>query len=429
MSAKMIFPGLCGVISLLFLACPFYIPEEVQIKTDPVIYMPLGTPGSLMDLSINDFTKVKPVLSVKSSADSEKIALYDFQGEYGDTRAYIIRIKLEDIDLGAVLDNLPLSPSVTPSDIEIDFAEAGISPATGVQSGFELKDILNVLGKYRGLEFRSVPTYFYIQGPDRIFENANVTAGVKALPDIDLLPPRQPVNPCALPVFPDSQDNPMTGALSLKPKTWFDLKDILNQDNPPEKLDFEYEINIGNITVKYDDLPAIKEEFKKPLSATLVLVLPFQFRASEEVSILSEKNTDSDTKAIHILDEGKALFGRGSADESESSMKELVDRMQSLVIQINVENNLGLTGYAPVYSMRPDPEEPEENLLGRIELSGSSSVAIPKSKTVYPFNIWVEVYLKKGQEFDIKRPAEDPSVLPLKLSLAAIVKTRINETF
>jgi hypothetical protein len=438
MSAKPVFRGQCIVISLLFLACPLYLPEKVQIKTEPVIYLPLGSPDSLqenMDFSLNDLANSKPALS----SGNKEIALYDFQGEYGDTRAFIIRMKLIEKDLGGVLDNLPpvppALPGVTLPDIEIDFERAGISPIGGTQKGFELKEIQNILGKYKGLQFRSIPVYFYIQGPDRIFANGNITASIKALDGeagtsvADLLS-GQPVNPCAVPVFPDSEDVPMTEPLRQKPETRFDLKDILNQDNPPEKLDFEYEINIGTIKIKYEDLPAIRQDFQTPLSAVLVLVLPFQFSASKDIPILSESNTDPDAGAIHLLEEGKDLFGRNSADdESESTTKDMLERMQSLVIQVNIENNLGLAGYAPVYGAKPNPADPKENLLGSIGFSGSSSIAIPKSKVVYPFNVWVEMYLEEGQNFDIKRQAEDPAVLPLKLSLGVVVKTRINETF
>jgi hypothetical protein len=441
MSAKPVLRGQCIVVSLLFCACPFYLPEKAQIKTEPAIYLPLGNPDSLqehMDLSINDLAESKPALA----ADGGEITLYDFQGEYGDTRAFIIRIKLVDMYLGTVFDNLPpplpVLPGVMPPDIEIDFAGAGISPVTGIRAGFELKEIQNILGKYRGLKFRSIPVYVYVSGPDRILENGNVTISIGALngddhaavlPGADLLS-KQPVIPYEFPVFPDSEDIPMTGELSPKPETNFDLKDILNQDNPPEKLDFEYTINIGNITAKYEDLPVIREDFQKPLSAILVLVLPFQFTAGEDIPILSEKNTDPDAGAIHLLEEGGDLFGRGSADdEGTGSVKDVLERMQSLVIHVNIENNLGLAGYAPVYSARPNPGDPNENLLGRMNLSGLSSIAVPKSRAVYPFNIWVEMYLGKGQNFDIKRPVEDPDVLPLKLSLAVVVKTRVNETF
>jgi hypothetical protein len=443
MPAKPVFRGQCVVISLLFLACPLYLPEKAQIKTEPAIYLPLGTPDSLqenMDFSLNDLAKSRPVLS----PDNKEIALYDFQGEYGDTRAFIVRMKLMDLYLGTVFDDLPPSPpalpGITPPDIEIDFAKAGISPAGGVRAGFGLKEIQNILGKYKGVEFRSVPVYFYIQGPDRIFENSTITVSIKALhgnnhaealPNAELLS-KQPVSPREFPVFPDLENIPMIGTLFPKPETRSDLRDILNQDNPPEKLDFEYEINIGNIKIKYDDLPAMREKFQKtPLSAVLVLVLPFQFSVREDVPILSERNADPDAGAIHLLEEGKDLFGRNSADDKSGSaaVEDLLKRMQSLVIQVNIENNLGLAGYAPVYGARPNPDDPKENLLDRMTLFGSSIIAVPKSKTAYPFNIWIEMYLEKGQNFDIKRQAENPAVPPLKLSLGVVVKTRINETF
>ncbi|MDR1411913.1 MAG: hypothetical protein LBI91_06890 [Spirochaetaceae bacterium] len=437
MSARLVFRGQCLVVSILFLACPLYIPEKVQIKTEPAIYLPLGTPNSLqnhMDFSINDLANSKPALSASGGA----LALYDYQGEYGDTRAFIIKMKLADIPLETALPPIPPAlPGVTVPDIEIDFAKTGISPIADTQAGFELGEILGILGKYDGLQFRSIPVYFYISGPDCIFENGNVTVSIKALDGdnhsvplegADLLSGRA-VTPQALPVFPDSEDLPMTGSLSPKPGTSFDLKDILNQDNPPGKLDFQYEINIGKITVKYDDLAAIEEDLKTPLSAVLVITIPFQFNAVKDIPILSEKNADPDLKAIHLVEDGKDLFGRVSADDKNGSVQEILERMQSLIIHVNIENNLGLAGYAPIYRAKPDPGNPEENLLGKINLSGLSGVPVSRANSDYPFNVWVEMYFGEGQGFDIKRPSKDPSVIPLKLSLAVTAKTRINETF
>jgi hypothetical protein len=425
MSAKPVFRGQCIVISLLFAACPLYLPEKVQIKTEPAIYLPLGSPDSLqekMNLPLNGLATVKP--------EAGDAAVYDFQGEYGDTRAFIIRITLvEGKPLGAGLPPAPPAlPGVTPPDITIDFAKAGISQIKSADNGIELKEIQDILGKYKGLKFRSVPAYLYIQGPARIFENGNVTAAINARPDTELLP-KGPVNPCTVPAFPGSKDEPMTWPLLPKPETRFDLKDTLNQENPPKELKFDCEINIENITIKYDELDAVREEFKTPLSAVLVLVLPFQFSAEREIPILSERNDEPD-KAIHLLEEGGDLFGRKRAGgESSGAVQDVLERMQSLMIRVNIENNLGLAGYAPVYGARPDPGKPEERPLGRIGLSGSSAIAVPKSKTKYPFNVWVEIYLEKGQNLDIKRQAEDSDVPPLKLSLGVVVKTRINETF
>ncbi|MDR2052849.1 MAG: hypothetical protein LBP80_05485 [Treponema sp.] len=391
-----------------------------------------------MDFSLTDLAESKPVLST----DNADAALYDFQGEYGDTWAFIIKMKVvTNKYLGTIFDDLPPSPPALPGvalpNIEIDFTAAGI-PIHLEQKGVDLTDIQNILAKYDGLKLRSLPVYVYASGPNKIFENDNVTISVTALngdnpaeslPGANLLS-EQPVSPQAPPVFPDSEDVPMTGTLFPKPKTFFDLKDILNQDNPPGKLDFDYKINIGNITVKHEELPGIREDFKTPLSVALVLVLPFQFMAGREIPILSEKNAGTDAGAIHLLEEGEDFFGRNSADdETGSSVEDLLERMQSLVIHVNIENNLGVAGYLPVYSAKPNPGDPTENLLGKMDLSGSSGIAVSKSKTVYPFNLWVEMYIAEGQEFDIKRPAENPDVPPLKLSLAVVVKTRIKETF
>jgi hypothetical protein len=391
-----------------------------------------------MDFPINDLAKSKPKLSMEGG----ELAIYDYQGEYGDTQAFIVKVKLADISLGTVFDSLPplppALPGITLPDIEIDFEKAGISPITGTQAGFELGEIQGILGRYNGLQFRSIPVYFYISGPGSIFESGNVTVSIKALDGGDHSAPLQgadllsdlEVSPQALPVFPGSEDEPMTAPLSPKPGTSFDLKDILNQENPPEKLDFQYEIKVGKMTVKYDDLAAIQEDLRTPLSASLVVALPLSFDVARDVPILSEKNADPDLKAVHLLEEDGDLFGRAAADdETSGSVQELLKRMQSLIIHVDIENNLGLAGYAPIYRARPDPGDPEKNLLGEITMSGLSNVSVSKEDSDYPFNIWVEMYFRKGQGFEIKRQAEGALVLPLKLSLAVTAKVRVNETF
>jgi hypothetical protein len=465
MAVKLIVLGQCGVISLLLLACPLYIPEKVQVKAEPAVSLPLGTPDSLqdnLDLSINGLADVK-----LDTGEGQEVGIYDFQGEYGDIRAFIIKISLiKDLDLGEFLPDVPSLPDATlpdtgtlpegtegitpppvevpeiPStDIEIDFGNnenlTSFLKGTQPNPGVDLKPILDILNKYQGLQFRSIPIYFYIQGPARIFKNDNVTIKLTALPlpGTELFPEGTVVSPCDLPIFP-SPGAAMTGKLSPKSKTSSDLEGVLNKENPPEKLVFDYDIGIGPITVKSDELSELKKEFDTPLSATMVVVLPLMFRASQEIPILSEKNKDEDAKAIHLLEEGKDMFGRSSGEESDSAMNELLDRMQSLVIRTNIENNLGLSGFAPVYSKKPPssdlPEDGEDGAgkrLGEIKLSGPSSISISKKDFTYPFNIWLEMYLGAGQEFAIKRPAEDSNALPLKLSLTVTVKTRINETF
>jgi hypothetical protein len=447
MAVKLIVLGQCGVISLLLLACPLYIPEKVQVKAEPAVYLPLGTPDSLqenLDLSINRLADVK----LDKVEGQQEVGIYDFQGEYGDIRAFIIKISLiKGLDLSASLPDVTLPdtgtlpdgsmlpvdvPNIPSHGIEIDFSNneelTDFFHGTQPDPGVDLKPILNILNNYQGLKFRSIPVYFYIQGPARIFENENVTITFIAKPDIPLFS-KVPVSPCDLPKFPGSPEEAMTWKLSPKSKTSSDLKVILNEDNPPEELVFDYDINLGPVTVKSDELSKIKEEFKTPLSATMVVVLPLIFTASKDIPILSEQNKDEKARAIHLLEDGKDIFGRSSGEESDSAMNELLDRMQSLVIKTNIENNLGLTGYAPVYSKKPNFELPAENRLGEIKFSGPSSISISKKDFTYPFNIWLEMYLRGGQEFAIKRPAEDSKALPLKLSLTVIVKTRINETF
>jgi hypothetical protein len=440
---KIVVWGLCAVITALFPACPPYLPEKVQIKTEPAIYLPLGSPNSVQDelnAFYDDLAEAKP---------SGGAALYDFHDEenYGDIRVYIIKVELiEGIYLTEALPDIPnISYEKPMPDILIDFSKAGF-PKTGTQSGFDLSGIQDILGAYDGLKFRSVPVYLYVSGPKRIFDDDNVTVSVTALggdntrlPGGKLLSDK-PVTPQTAPVFPYSKDDSMTGPLpdpsvlsaelDAKPKLSFDLAAILNMDNPPSSLKFEYTIKIEPVTVKYTEREAVKKDFDTPLSAILAVVLPLQFDVTKDVPILAGED------AISLLEEEGDLFGRVSEDdEGSASMKDIFEMLRSLVININIENNIGLAGYAPVYKGKPnsenEEEEEEENLLGKISLSGLSGISLSKPEIAYPFNIWVEMYLGKDQVFEIKRLPEEGTEAPppLKLSLSIIAHTRIDKTF
>jgi hypothetical protein len=483
---KIVVWGLCAVITALFSACPPYLPEKVQIRTEPAIYLPLGTPDSIqdnLDFPINDLAKNMPSFSAEGGGE---IASYDYLG-YGDIQAFIIGLKLlekalelpENISkensipsevsdtggLSTLPEGLPdeLSYSIAPSNLpdgiempatptvpDIDPITIQLDSIEGeTESGIDLSSIQNVLGDYDGLKFRSIPVYLYVSGPDKIFTNdegeSNVTISITAvdksgstdtdagtntelMEDTELLTDAT-VNSQEFPEFP--AENESMKELSSKPKTHFDLADILNLDNPPSNLGFKYKIDIEPITVELTELETVKDDFtKNPLSVMLVVLLPLQFDVTKDVPILSEKNDDPDAKAIPFPEEGQDLFGRVSEDdEGSASMKDILDILRSLRIDINIENNIGFAGYAPIYKGKPDTADEEKNRLGEISLSGLSSVSLSRSEIAYPLNIWIEMYLGEGQNFEIKRLPEDTEALPLNLSLSITVETHIDKTF
>jgi hypothetical protein len=452
---KIVVWGLCAVFTALFSACPPYLPEKVQIRTEPAIYLPLGTPDSIqdnLDFPINDLATGG--MSFSAGGNNE-IASYDYLG-YGDTRAFIISLKLAEINLKADLfpEAAPQVLSGMSNEVK-PFGTLDFSPTTPQKEitgdtgdGFDLSGMQNIL--YDGLKFRSIPVYLYVSGPSRIFtkdngDKDNVTVSVSAFDkDNENKPLKEgsneagvvllsgaPVTPQEFPDFPESENDSMKELPSPRPETFFYLTDILNLDNPPKSLKFKYTINIGSITVKLSDLPNVKDDFEKnPLSVMLVVLLPLQFDVTKDVPILSEKNDDPDAKAIHFLEEGQDLFGRVSEDdEGSASMKDILEMLRSLRIDINIENNIGFAGYAPIYKGKPDTADEEKIRLGKISLSGLSSVSLSRSEIAYPLNIWIEMYLKEGQGFEIKRLPDDTDELPLKLSLSITVETHIDKTF
>jgi hypothetical protein len=406
------------------------IPEKVRIKANPSIYLPLGSPGDLANLDF-DFGKMA---DVSLSATGGDTVVYDYPGEFPETRAFLTWTELIGYSFTAPSIPSPLPPSMLTISIPV------VVPPAGSADGIDLSDLQSILAAYPGLEFKSVPAYIYINGPAKLLKEGKLSLSLEingGTPEIFAL------TPMPLPDLPPS-GSPMTRPLSPKPAAKIDLTGILN--NPANTtLDFDYSISVGQslITIPAAEFPAFLEELKTPLTVCLAIILPLQFTAPTPVPILAadEASRGADNCAIVMNDSGTDLFGRNGGGEASETMEKVLNNMTALSLQVSVTNNLGINGFLtmngqvtpesnrPNNPLEPIPPPPAGDTLGRISLTGDSTITLTKEyiEKTNPFNPAFELFLEG--DFEIKRTASNPGLKPLEMSLGAVVQTNIDKVF
>jgi hypothetical protein len=405
--------GLWAVFSLILISCPINLPEKVQIKASPSLYMPVGNLLGIKTKDLGGLDDLTTNLDIDSS-DSNTL-VYDYQGpEYGGTKVIMVVMKLIEQSFESLVPGLNIllpAPYTTPKNM---FAGTPAPPGNNI----DLSKLLGVLEDYPGLEFRSVPAYLYISGPARFFQDDNVhielkfkDSSPKTLKTYD-----GAVEPLALPDLP-AAPGPVTFTLP-KPGMVIPLEDIFNA--APAALKVEFGFDIGQITIKDSEEHSkfIDQLKKSPLTAHLVLLLPFQFRAAKPIPVLDGSD------AMELVKGGGDLLGRGSGGDS---MDEIMKNLGAISIETTVVNNLGINGYAlmlkemPTESLPPDAPLPKE--LGKINLSGKSMLTITKADLGEEyFSPVLEIYLEG--DFDIPLPEEGA----MTMSMAMILRTDIDMT-
>jgi hypothetical protein len=416
-------PAVLSVIAALlslFAGCPLTIPEKVRLKANPAIYLPLGSPDNFANINF-DFGKMAEV-NVGAGGDT---VVCDYPGEFPETRAFLAWTRL--------VEHAFPSPAVPPpaGGVSVPVPIPVIPP--GSTEGIDLTDLQGLLEGYPGLQFRTVTGYLYFNGPATLLRKGDLSL------DLTINNGTNPVktgvftlSPTSLP-DPLPQGDPVTRPLSPKPEARIDLTGVLN-DPANKKLNFEYSISSRpSIEIPPEDLPAFLEEFNTPLTIYLAIVLPLWFTAPEPIPVLvADEASRPDSSAIATDEEGTDLFGREGGDASDTLQK-MLNNMSSLGLNVSVTNNLGVGGFftmnkgvRPVAD-RPSPLAPLDDALGRIGLSGNSTVTLSKAEieATNPFNPVFELFLEG--DFDIPRAAAGRK--PLEMSLGVVVQTAIDKVF
>jgi hypothetical protein len=447
---------LMAVFSLLLASCPLNFPEKIQLKASPSIYLPLGEGplDSALDLS----TGLGELMDIDIPVGAN-IDVYDYQGkEYGDTRVLMMVMKdLVDVDfttfagfIDALADLDDADPTGLAVPAVVDFPPsgniAGVAPPAmpglnGDSDEIDLSGLLGVGGMvndYPGLMLRSVPVYIYVNGPPTLLKDGDVTIDlefndpiVSPSPASPLLSEQKTVTATVFPNLPVAATPPgVVSAFSPKSPISLDLKDIFNQQ--PEGLEVSLELNIspGAISIPKNKLRAFAAELRNNnLTAHLILLLPFQFTvdkttAPDGIAVFAGPTgtPTGPNPAIELVTGGADLLGRtGSGD----GLEEILEQLKALGLEVTVENNLGINGYVSMLDVMPDGVNTPEP-LGKIKLSGKSTVMIPSDKLGIPFSPALEVYLEG--DFDIKRSLPGGVTLDkaLKMTMGAILKTDID---
>jgi hypothetical protein len=126
--------------------------------------------------------------------------------------------------------------------------------------------------------------------------------------------------------------------------------------------------------------------------------------------------------AMELVENGGDLLGR----DGDGSMDDIVENLESLIMEASVVNNLGINGYIKMLPAMPPSYNPNADELGRISLSGKSAVTIPKAKLeTPPFSPVLEIYLEG--DFDIKRSLPPEGAMTMNLGI--VLRTGIDKTF
>jgi hypothetical protein len=379
--------------------------------------------GSLADLQIGS-----------SGTDT---ATYEYQdSDYGDTRVVMVvmsDLAYEDIgEQGSPSIRQQVNAGIAAAELAVGQAFPltlpPISPG-GTNDGIDLNDLSGLLRDYPGLEFQTVPAYLYINGPERIFQGGNVSYTLNFEDGSHTLASfTNTVVPLALPGLPASVP------LSPRPEP-FDMAFVFN--NAPPNLKATIAFAVGEITINsLEELRAFAADLQTPLTANLVLLLPFRFTVNNEkaprgIPVFAGPELDPaapadspPNPAIGLIENGGDLLGRDGS--GEGAMEDIMENLQSLVMEASIVNNLGINGYIKMLPAMPESYDPNAGELGRIKLSGTSSISIPKDKLeTLPFSPALEIYLDGA--FDIKRDL--PPEGAMTMNMAIILRTTIDVTF
>jgi hypothetical protein len=422
------------------------MPEKVRMKASPSIYMPLGDPlGDQLGALTDGLGKLTD-LEIGSGGDS---LIYDYQGpEYGEARVIMAAMKnlteQSFDDLAEFIDTLVNNPylfDTLPDPAPFPKLPVPGAPdlpsSAGSDDGIDLSALLGsggVLADYPGLKFRSVPAYLYIDGPARLFQDGNIsidlqftdTAGAALMPPEHII-----VSPVEFPNLPES--GVAVSALSPRSPVLIELKDIFNADPQPEGLKADITFNIGEILIPKNELAAFAADLRTPLTAHLILLLPFQFTTSVPIPVFagpdwgdSPPEGSPPNPAMELIPGGGDLLGRGGDDE-DGTMSDIVKNLKSLSVEASVTNNLGINGYVKMLAAMPTTASPDpRELEGSITLSGTSTLTILKSDLeTPPFSPALAIYLEG--DFDIKRSL--PPEGAMAMSMAIILRTNVDMTF
>jgi hypothetical protein len=424
--------ALCGALG----SCLFNVPEQVTVKASPAMYLPVGSPDVLKKQLAGLSGGLGKLADLPINSSDPNTVIYDYRGEeYGDTRVVMAVMRdLANEDFSSSADALDaLVNSGGPGSFPYPVSGLAIPP--GTSGKIDLGGLFGaggVLKDYPGLKFRSVPAYLYITGPATVLANSTVTlkfqnGGGTALPGSGY---NGKVYPLALPGFP-AAPGPVTAALA-RSNMVLELKEIFNNPNPPADLKAQLDFAVGTISIgNSEELRAFAGELRTPLTAHLVLLLPFQFTASAPIPVFAGPDLGATpppagyppNPAMKISDSGD-LLGRDGA--GNGTMDKVVNNLQAFIMEVAIVNNLGINGYIKMLPGVPGTYDPTIEGLGEnIGLSGTSSISIAKDKLGYPFSPALEIYL--DGDFDIKRSS--PPGEAMAVNLGIILRTSVEKTF
>ncbi|MHB9291404.1 hypothetical protein Holit_00480 [Hollandina sp. SP2] len=256
------------------------------------------------------------------------------------------------------------------------------------------------------LQFKEIPLYVYVNGPEQWFENDNMSMYLAAATGEDeKIVQDGSTSPVSLPVINLSGQSyaPKTGVASLPSSGSGDLASVFN--NYPDDLRFKYDIKVA----RYIITPAMLTKDALTFEGAIAFILPLDFMVEDEINLAQDMQ---DFSMPNFGD--KDLFGR----EDAGAGSQVFDFIKGIRLDMEVDNRLGLDGEIKLYSNKNDQEAGKELSEEPLSLQGISYLELTQEKLseTWPFAPAFDIIIPQGKTLTVKRSMSD-NPFELKLSI------------
>jgi hypothetical protein len=275
------------------------------------------------------------------------------------------------------------------------------------------------------LHFDSIPLYLYLDGPAPWFADGNIALDLNVAygQDGEQTKPLENIRAEDMAIARSGMPeitNPYKPKQDLAAQAAYFESDGLTEvfNEYPEALRFKYKITIKQCIVTPDMLTGGSITFK----AAMAMVIPMTFIAKEDIDFAK------DVDGFAMPNFGKEdMFGRSHAEDSGDAF----DFMESISIDITLNNALGLDGIIRLYANQKQ-QEAGLTPLETLSMTGSASLIHLtredlKNQANFPFSPAFDIIIPQETKLAIKRTLLDNN--PFSIALKIRVKGNIQQEF
>lgn len=377
-----------AAVCLLVSCNNFTIPEAVSVKTNASYKVNLGNISK-------DMTEYISAVKIKS-AGSSTVKIYDYKPAvepYQTVQTSLIVCTVLTIRPFATLD----SSAITIINGLPDNTNLGsyVTLSGTVDTGINMQELISGTSDsiLKKLNFTSVPVYIAIQKPDAIKITGTISA-ITSTTTTQIInnTTTDGITNCS--VLPETAENESTSVTNDISTTsgitgGTDFAAVMNEW--PSSLSINYALTPAKVAGK-----AVAAG--DTISVTLYLILPYDFKVSEDISL--------DLSSYMNLDSTTDMFGRSSATDNTNST--YYDAIKSITFSCPCVNNTGLPDTTTIILSSTAFDTDKTFSLS----SGTTGISVSKDEITnmlksknYPFMPLFTASILKDSEIKIPRKA------------------------